>query len=639
MSASSPPPSPRKPLRGDVRSTTPSIAPTLKRLSDQTLSSTPLELQLLGRTLLHAALVGVVVGMAGSLFVVGLELAQTWLLEAATGYVPLRTAGEPVLFQAPHTPFRPWLLVFVPALGALAGGLLSRLAPEIRGGGGNAIILAYHQHDGVVRRRVPLLKMLASMLTLGTGGSGGREGPTLQVGGAIGSILARGLKVTTRERRILLVAGAAAGMAAVFRTPLGAALLAVEVLHRDDFESDALVPAVLASVTSYSVFVSFFGEANLFAHPRDFPFHPGHLPLYALMSLGICLLAAGFVRSLRTVERFSKRLPLPEWSHPAVGGLGLGVTVTAALLLIEPILGRGHGLGLLGGGYGLAQVAITGADWLPGGWSAVGILLLLGTVKALATALTVGTGGSAGDFGPSLVLGGIFGGAFGRTAALLFQDPSIDPGAFALVGMGTFYGGLAHVPIGALVMVCELAGSYDLLVPLMLSEGIAFLALRKVSLYPAQAETRRDSPAHRGEWVLDVLQQTRVEQVLVARPNPVSFALNTKATDVLQRIAASEWQDAFPVLNGEGALVGVISSDILRTFTLDPELEALTLAIDLMRPPALLRADQDLHSALEVFLAADVRELVVVDDGGNVIGFLDEADITQAYHLETRGRD
>src|SRR5262249_53350350 len=154
---------------------------------------------------------------------------------------------------------------------------------------------------------------------------------------------------------------------------------------------------------------------------------------------------------------------------------------------LGPSLHRaGRGLGILGGGYGGAQAAIVGADWMPAGWGAVELLLALCAVKLAASCLTIGTGGSAGDFAPSLVLGGLFGGAFGRAAQLILHDPSIDPGAFALVGMGSFYGGVAHVPVSALILVSELAGSYDLLVPLMLAEGVAFVVLRRASLYSAQ---------------------------------------------------------------------------------------------------------------------------------------------------------
>src|SRR5262249_32658840 len=148
----------------------------------------------------------------------------------------------------------------------LAGVISHFVAPETRGGGGDAFIAAFHLHKGSIRKRVAPVKFIASVLTLGSGGSGGREGPTMQIGAAVGSLVARALKLTVRERRLLLVAGTAGGMAAIFRTPLGAALLAVEALYRDDFEADALIPAILASVTSYSIFVTVFPETgHLFA--------------------------------------------------------------------------------------------------------------------------------------------------------------------------------------------------------------------------------------------------------------------------------------------------------------------------------------------------------------------------------------
>jgi CIC family chloride channel protein len=594
-------------------------------------------MQLLGRVLLHAALVGAAAGLVGSLFVAGLELTQMLFLERLAGYLPLRAEGEQIVQSQFIAPFRPWVLWAVPAVGALAAGAISaRFAPETRGGGSDSIIESFHKHDGVVRRRVPIVKAIASIFTLGFGGSGGREGPTMQIGGALGSIVGRYLKVTPRERRILLVAGTAAGMAAVFRTPLGAALLAVEVLHRDDFESDALVPAVLASVVSYSVFISFYGEATLFGILHHYPFIPAHLPLYALMAIIVSFVARGFLATLRGVEDVTKRMRVPEWLKPAIGGLALGAFATPIVMLIGPHVGQaGQGLGLLGGGYGAAQVALTGASWFPEGWHGLELLVMLGVLKIFATALTVGSGGSAGDFGPSLVIGGIFGGAFGRLAQLLFHDPRIDPGAFALVGMGTFYGGLAHVPIASLVMVCELAGSYELLVPLMLAEGIAFVALRDRSLYHSQVATRRESAAHRDDLIYDVLRGVTVADVMIKNRDYVSFEPKTSATEVMRSVAGSEWQDAFPVIDGKGKLVGVVNAEILRTMATAPGLETFALADDLMLPSAAVSEEDDLHTALEQMLSQGVRELLVTNEKGQIVGFLDEADITRAYHGAT----
>jgi len=597
-------------------------------------SATPqLDLRFLGRMLLHAALVGAVAGTIGSLFFVALEVVQRYLLEDLAGYLPLRAHGESVMPSAPSGHFRPWLLVIIPALGALAGGALTAfLAPEAQGGGTDATLHAFHHQGGVVRRRVVAVKAIASILTLGSGGSGGREGPTMQIGAAIGSIVARYLRVSTKERRILLIAGVAAGIAAVFRTPLGAALLAVEILYRDDFESDALIPALLASVVAYSVFTSILGEATLFGHAPHYAFVPVHLAWYGLMAVLLALLASGFLSLLHAVQKVTQRLPIPAWVRPGVGGLALGLSATPVVMLVGPHIGQtGQGLGIFGGGYGAAQVAITGASWLPQGIRGAELLLLAGLVKILATSLTVGSGGSAGDFGPSLVMGGLFGGAFGRAVEAFSNDPRIDPGAFALVGMGTFYGGIAHVPISSLVMVCELAGSYDLLVPLMLAEGVAFVALRRRALYPAQLPSKRDSPAHRHDLVFHALESMRAGDIAVRDRPFTSFEMATAAHEVIHHIADSSWQDVFPVVGRDGKMVGMVDTDLLRTFASQPDFERVTVAADLMQLPISVPTTENLHAAIELMLRHHLRAIPVVDESGKIVGFLDEADITRAY--------
>ena len=592
----------------------------------------PLDFRIVGRSLFHAALVGAAAGLLGAGFFAGLEFIQRFLLEDLAGYVVLRAHGETFVGPSHSSPFRPWLLFVLPGAGALLAGLVSRLAPETRGGGGDAMIHAFHHEDGGVRRRVIGLKTLTSFLTLGTGGSGGREGPTMQIGAAIGSTIGRYLKVTARERRILMVAGVGAGMAAVFRTPLGAALLAVEVLYRDDFESDALVPAVLSSVIAYSIVISIYGESTLFARAPRYPFHAGHLPLYALLAILVAILAAIFVATLRGVQRISARLPVPEWTRPGIGGLALGVLAVPVIIFVGDRIGiPGQGLGILGGGYGAAQTAITGMDWLPGGWRGAELLLLLCFAKLLASSLTIGTGGSAGDFAPSLVIGGIFGGAFGRLAQALLHDPSIDPGAFALVGMGTFYGGIAHVPISSLILVSELAGNYDLLVPLMLAEGIAFVALRNRTLYEAQLPTKSDSPAHGAIKLPEALRSIRVGDVMTKDKAFVTLELSIKMSDAIRRIPSDTWQDSFPVLDGDGKIRGLITIDSLRLLMSEGEGLHWTIAADLMQPPISVRPEDDLQTAAKAMLANGLREVPVVDDAGAIVGFLDEAETAKAY--------
>jgi chloride channel protein, CIC family len=593
--------------------------------------SAPLDLRIVGRTLLHAAAVGVAAGLAGAAFFAGLEYFTRAVLEELAGYIPLRADGETFAAGGGFHTFRPWLLVLLPGLGGLACGLLTRLAPEIRGGGGDAMIDAFHHENGFIRRRVIWIKALASMFTLGTGGAGGREGPTMQIGGALGSLVARMLKVSARERRILLVAGVAAGISAVFRTPLGAALLAVEILYRDGFESEALIPAVLASVVSYSVIISIFGESTLFARVPRFPFVPAHLPLFLLLALILAVVSVGFLKVYQGLGRFFKGLPIPAWSQPALGGLLLGVCCTPIVLLVGAHLNApGQGLGLLGGGYGAVQMAISGSPWLPEGWSAVAWLVALGFAKLLASSITIGSGGSAGDFAPSLAIGGLLGGAFGRAAQLLFHDPRLSYGAFALVGMGTFYGGIAHTPLSALVLVCELAGNYDLLVPLMLTQGIAFVALRHRALYSAQVPTQQDSPVHRDALLLDLLRGMRVNELM--RPTrPACFRKQTPSGEILQSVGDHPDQEVFPVLDDDERVVGLISANLLRVVSLEFADTHWTLAADLMQPVVCVLATDDLRTATERMVSSSLRELPVLDDEGRVLGMLDESDIAEVY--------
>ncbi len=603
------------------------------------LDAGPLDLRLAGRVLLHAAVVGAGAGLLGAGFFASLEWLQRLLLEELAGYVPLRAFGEQFAAgpEVPHV-FRPWLLLLLPLLGGLVCGWLSRYAPEVRGGGGDAMIDAFHRHGGLLRRRVLWIKPLASLATLSTGGAGGREGPTMQMGAALGSWVSRALGVGPRERRILLVAGVAAGMSAVFRTPLGAALLSVEVLYRDSFESDALVPSILAGVVAYSVVISLFGETTLFAHAARFPFVPAHLPLYALLALATSIAGILFLSLLRRSQGFFAWLPGPAWLKPAWGGLLLGLFAVPVLLGIARVLGHGvQGMGVLGGGYGAVQTAISGASWLPGGWTGVGLLLALFAAKAIGASLTLGSGGSAGDFAPSLALGGLLGGAFGRVAALLTGDARIDAGAFALVGMGTFYGGIAHVPLSALVLVCELARSYDLLVPLMLAQGIAFVLLGRRTLYHAQVLSQRKSPAHRDGVLAELLSSTRVSEVMRQPVNLVYLQLQTSAKEMLRHVQEAPAQELFLVLGESGKLEGVITAASVWTLALEREGADIVLAADLMLRVDRIRPDCDLRTATQVLVEHGLREIPVVDGEGAIVGLIGEKDLAR-IHLQAADR-
>jgi CIC family chloride channel protein len=598
---------------------------------------TPLELRLVGRSLLHAGLVGVAAGLVGAAFFAGLEVAQRLLLGGVAGFEPLRARGETFLAAGSgHHHLLLWVLALLPALGALGSGILtSLLAPEAAGGGGDAAIDAYH-HGGVLRRRVIPVKGLAAMLALSAGGAGGREGPTMQIGAALGAAVGRLLPTSRAERRVLLVAGIAAGIAAVFRTPLGAALLATEMLYRDDFEAEALVPAIFASVVSYSIVIALFGESTLFGALPRFPFVSAHLPLYAVLALVVSVGAALFVRSLRGVQRLSAALPLPGWARPAAGGLAMGVLGVGVVLWMRGAYGPGAaGFGVFGGGYGTLQAAMAGAPWMPAGGGAVLLLAGVAVAKLLAASLTIGTGAAAGDFAPSMTIGGLLGAAFGVAARTVLGDPRIDPAAFALVGMGTFYGGLAHAPLSALVLVAELAGSYDLLVPMMLAIGIAYVALRNHSLYPAQLPGRDASPAHRaevaeagslepvgGRTVRDLLVPTAIE------PFPAQVPLAAIARTVpiagAQRVVA---------LTGARGFTGLVE---LATVEATPESERGWMKADDARVPFVAVAEGASWAEVAAVLERCGLSQVPVLRGGAIAGWVGDRELRRAV-LEAGG--
>ena len=593
-------------------------------------------LDLGGHLVLHALAVGAIVGLGACFFFVLLQTADAMLLRGLSGYRSLRPAGEVELLHFPVAP-HPLSLVVVailPALGGLARGLVARRAPEVEGGGGDSYITSFHGDGTPIRRRVAWLKMLATALTLGTGGSAGREGPTMQVGAAIASWLGTRFSLSPRERRLLLVAGTAAGLAAMFGTPLGAALLATEVLYQDDFEPEALIPAVLASAVAYSVFLAVFpGTGHLFGHAARYPFRPADLPYYAMLALFLGVSGRVFVRLLEASRKAFARVPWPTL-RPALGGLALGVLAATWLALGRNRLGlRGVDVGALGAGYGAVQAAILDADFLPSGWAGVGFFASFALLKMLTTSLTLGSGGSGGDFGPSLVIGGLLGGAFGRAVVLVSGSPA-DPGAFALVGMGAFYGGLANAPVSAVVLVCEMTGTYDLLVPLMLASVLGHVAMKRANLYHAQPASRAESPAHRVEAKRESLDSVPARALLdegrrfVVLHRDTTFAESIRiARDCVCR------QETIPMVDDDGSLVALVATrDLLRVTNAADLSEEAAVPAGLVRPPDALSLDDSLHVATRRIVALGLHALPMIDDARRPIALVDLAELASFVH-------
>jgi chloride channel protein, CIC family len=438
------------------------------------------------KLLLDSVLVGIVGGFAALAFAWMLRMCDKLFLVWATGYQGPELQSEGGTLHQVIGPHGLWLVVpVIVAGGLLSGFIVYTWAPEAEGHGTDTVVRAYHRADGFIRARVAPLKMIASAITIGSGGSAGREGPTALIGAGFGSVYATLRHRSDEERRLLVVIGMGAALSAIFRSPIGTALFAIEVLYGSlEFEGSALLYSLVASIVAYAIEGAFVGWKPLFQVPKSLPTPaPPDYIWYAALGVVSGLIATLLPFAFYKLRDAFQWLPISNKLKPAIGALGVG------LLALEFQQ-------ILGGGYGWIQEAINGH-------MALKLLLILVFIKMVAFALTVASGGSGGVFAPNLYVGAMLGGAI----ALIFHQPSPD---FAVVGMAAVFGGAARVPIATLVMVLEMTGGYRLLGAAALAVLISylvqtrlssFLKLKYRSMYEAQVPHRTDSPAHYAEYL------------------------------------------------------------------------------------------------------------------------------------------
>lgn len=549
------------------------------------------------------------------------ELAQTSLLEPA---------GEPSLFGGAHDHSSPrtWVLVLAPAVGAFFSAWIVHRFCKEAAGGNEGWMTAFHRGRARIRARVAPVKLIAAALHLGTGNSAGREGPIAHIGAALGALVGKALRLSDRERRLLLVAGAAGGIGAIFRTPLGGALFVAEVLYSDDLEVDAIVPTVLSSVVAYSVFTTIFGEGALFATAQTYQLDARELPLFIAMAICCGVVGVAFVSLHHRVGEFSAKLKM--W--PPLKGLVAGLLV-GLLFLVHP--------SALGAGYGWLQEALKPTGLIDVGWAGVGTMLLIVVVKVTATSISAGSGAAGGVFGPSVVIGGMVGGAFGLAFHTWFPEVVSDPGSFMLVGMACFVGGVTSCPISTLIMACEMTGSYELLVPIMLAEAVTITLIRKSRLYHQQVPTRRDSPAHGGEYVLDILQDLSVKDVV--KRSEVTIVERSLPLATLLRQASESNQVVFPVAGEDGQPEGIVTLDTIKAYLYDDAIGMLAIAADCESPFVSVGVNDSLALALERMARARYQQLPVTErpKGSELpvlVGLISYDDLLQSYSRELATR-
>ncbi len=546
-----------------------------------------------------AGLVGVAGGVAAALMEWGLHHGSDLLVGRFT-----HLGGADVLHF--H-----WGVLLLPAAGGLISGLLVWwICRGETGHGTDVVVRAFHRQLGKLGFKTPAVKAGAAVGVISCGGSAGPEGPMAALGAALGSLAGRLFGMTPRERRVLLIAGCAAGIGAIFRCPLGGALFATSILYREpEFESEAMVPSFVASVIGYSTYMAFmgFGE-HLIPNAERLVFTaPVELVPYTLLGILSGGLSIFFCLCFRAVEehlRPASRLPI--WLTPAIGGLLTGVL---ACLLPQVMDGR----------YVFIRHAMDSQTLLTSGhgwWWWAKLFGAVALCKCVATALTVGSGAPGGILGPSVFIGGVAGAFVGAVLEAFYPGTFPEPLRESLipVGMGGVLAGSMRTPLAAIVMSIEMAGSYGLIVPTMVVCIIAYVIGRPWGLNREQVRSVADSPAHAGDAIVHLLEAHTVADAMERRWQP-TVAPNTTLSQMI-RMMQSDSRPVFAVAR-DGKLEGLISVTELRRIMQEPVLGEAVIAADMMSTgPATLYPDEDLYHALHVFrnAAYDVIPVVARED-------------------------
>lgn len=513
----------------------------------------------------------------------------------------------------------PFQLLIIPAVGgAIFGPLIYRFAREAKGHGVPEVMEAIALRGGRIRPRVAVIKALASSICIGTGGSIGREGPIAQIGSALGSTIGQLLKLSDERVRSLVASGAAGGIAATFNAPIAGAIFALEVLL-GQFQARYFGAVVIAAVSADMIAQIVDGNTRAFSVPPYTLISPWELLLYVLLGVASAVAAVGFTRLLYLSEDWWDKLRFPEYFKPVVGGLLLGIVG----LLTFKLDGFPRVFGV---GYETINEVLFGQ-------LTVQVTLALLVIKMFSTTLTLGSGGSGGVFAPALFMGAMLGDAFGQIAHLLFPAITAPSGAYALVGMAAFFSGAARAPITSIIILYEMTGDYQIILPLMLATVISTFVsqiLSRDSIYTLKL-SRRGIHLQQGQDI-DVMQGVTVGEAMNTTVDTVSEGTPLEAlADVFTRTHHS----GLPVVNEAGELSGVVSVQDLERALATGSIAGKRVA-DVETTSGLLMAfpDEPLGAALRRLGTRDVSLLPVVEGPENLhlVGVVRRRSIVRAYN-------
>jgi CIC family chloride channel protein len=553
--------------------------------------------------ILVAVAIGVLVGLGA--------IAFRWLLDfSARGFFG---ADGRALFGRGDLPR--WLLPLVPmAGGLLVGPIIHFWAREAKGHGVPEVMSAVALRAGVIRRRVAAAKAVASAICIGSGGSAGREGPIVQIGSAIGSGIGQATRMSADRMKVFVACGSAAGIAAVFRAPVGGVLFAIEVIL-GDFAVGALAPVLIAAVMASIVASAAFGNQPVFQVGAYTLASVREIPLYGLLGIACGILAALFIRILYWSEDRFDAAALPSYLKPALGGLLLGI-----LAVFPPQV--------LSDGYPTITHALRGEGTVP-------LLFLLALAKVAATSITLGSGNSGGIFAPSLFMGACLGGAMGGIFHEAWPTVAPNSGAYATVGMAALVAGTTRASLTSMLIIFEMTNDYRVILPLMVSTALAVIVSGRIareSIYTLKL-ARRGIHLHAGR-ATNLMALTKVESVMRLFSRSIARGIGLDET---RRILEESSEPAFPVVDEEDRLTGVLSRvDLTKAFehVRGSDLAGILTAQDVaVLDPLVVHPDQTLNDAMLQLGKRDLRAVPVVERADRkLLGMVHRRDVIAAYN-------
>jgi CIC family chloride channel protein len=520
-----------------------------------------------------------------------------------------------------------WLVVVAPAVGGVLVGLIIWLGKQPVGGEGmGSLIEAVALAGGRIRPKPVLIEALAAVVTVGSGGSLGREGPMIRLGGMIASWTGLRLRLPPHRVKILVGCGAAAGLAATYNVPIGGALFAMEVIL-GNFALEIFGPIVVSSVIATLISRALTGNVPLYAAPGFQLQSAWEMLPYAGLGIVGALASVVFMLGIRAGSGLFKRLPAPV--RPVVA-----FSLVGAIGLYVPYA--------LGRGYETINLALAGKLRMPEQVSLpvdFTVLLLLGlaAAKLLTTSLTRGGGGAGGMFTPSLLFGALVGGAYGSWVHSLWPHLASPSGAYAAVGMAAIMAGTSHAPISAILILFEFTGNYDLILPLMVASILASLVSRR--LHPASIYT--EALSHKGielPWRMEEAVLASLKADALLEKDPDTLRPEDPYRKVVDKFLSTRRQRLF-VVGADGCLKGAVSLHDIKHSLDNPDALTAVVAHDLMLPvDRVIHSDERLHRATEYFARSDFERLPVVEAGGKFLGVIGKRDVLAVYAQEVLGR-